>query len=408
MKRSQTWLKRLVTTHGLLVLLLLGAPLVYAAVEAPAGFDNTTNGFISQTQFDLDKEIFDELEEIDEGLGPVYNDLACGNCHQNPVSGSGSQIKELRVGRFNGTSFSDRPGGSLLQLRAIHPDIQERVAGNDNVRALRLSLNVLGDGFVEAIANDTIEAIRAKQPSSVRGTIINVPVLEANNFPRIGRFGWKNQHASLISFSADAYLNEMGITSPLAPAENTSNGVSVGDFDEVPDPEEQPTPESPVGPDIDAFARFMRATKVPPRDTLLAATSSARTGEQLFLQLGCGHCHTPTITTAPAGTLINGGAFRVPAALGDKVIHPYSDFLLHDVGTGDGIVQNGGQGTRNMLRTPPLWGLRTRPELMHDGASLTRNDAILRHGGQATSIRNAYNSLSTTQKNQIVDFLNSL
>lgn len=408
MKKSQTWLKRLMTTHGFLLLLLLGAPLVYAAVEAPAGFDDQTNGFVTQAQFNADKEIFDELEEIDEGLGPVYNDLACGNCHQNPVSGSGSQIKELRVGRLSGTTFSDRPGGSLLQLRAIHPDIQERVAGNDNVRALRLSLNVLGDGFVEAIANDTIEAIRASQPSSLRGTIINVPVLEANNFSRIGRFGWKNQHASLISFSADAYLNEMGITSPLAPNENTSNGASVAAFDDVPDPEEQPTPESPVGPDIDAFARFMRATKVPPRDTALAATSSARAGEQLFLQVGCGTCHTPTITTAPAGTLINGGAFRVPAALGDKTIHPYSDFLLHDVGTGDGIVQNGGQATRNMLRTPPLWGLRTRVELMHDGASLTRNEAILRHGGQATGVRNSYNALTTTQKNQLIDFLNSL
>ena len=132
-------------------------------------------------------------------------------------------------------------------------------------------------------------------------------------------------------------------------------------FDTVPDPEEAPTPAHPFGPDVELFARFMRATKAPPRDTALAATADAQAGGNLFNQIGCATCHAATITTAPAGTVINGGKFIVTAALGDKIIHPYSDFMLHDVGTGDGIVQNGGQGTRNKLRTPPLWGLRTRP-----------------------------------------------
>jgi len=98
----------------------------------------------------------------------------------------------------------------------------------------------------------------------------------------------------------------------------------------------------------------------------------------------------------------------VHAALGNKRIHPFSDFLLHDVGTGDGIVQNGGQGTRNQVRTPALWGLRSRNRLMHDGESLTRNDAILRHRGQATGVINNYNNLSTTNKNRLITFLNSL
>jgi len=114
------------------------------------------------------------------------------------------------------------------------------------------------------------------------------------------------------------------------------------------------------------------------------------------------------IVTAPAGTIINGGAFTVPAALGNKVIHPYSDFLLHNVGTGDGIVQNGGQGTANKVRTPPLWGLRTRDRLLHDGSALTRNDAILRHAGEASGVINSYNGLSLTQKNNLITFLNSL
>jgi CxxC motif-containing protein (DUF1111 family) len=379
-----------------------------AATEAPAGFDNLTNGFATQEEMEIAQEEFDEAEEIDEGLGPVYNAQGCRECHQNPLSGGNSQITELRVGRFNGVTFSDRPGGSLLHSRAIHPDIQERVAGEDNVTTFRNSIGLFGDGFVEAIANSTLQSIRSAQPSSVRGTIIFVPVLEAPGQTRIGRFGHKNQQASLVSFSADAYLNEMGITNPHQPVENTSNGRSVEDFDDVPDPEDQATPEAPNGVGVDAFATFMRSLKVPPRDTAAAATFDAQQGALIFDALGCDHCHTPVIVTAPPGTIINGGAMVVGNALGNKIIRPFSDFLLHDVGTGDGIVQNGGQATRNMIKTPALWGLRTRNRLMHDGETFTRNNAILRHGGQATSIRNTYNSLSLTQKNQLVAFLNTL
>ena len=136
----------------------------------------------------------------------------------------------------------------------------------------------------------------------------------------------------------------------------------------------------------------------------------ARRGRrQVAVQLlGCNICHVTSITTAPAGTSFNGGKFIVPAALGDKIIHPYSDFLLHDVGTGDGIVQNGGCSTRNKLRTPPLWGLRTHDRMMHDLLSVTRNDAILRHFGEANPVINNYINLSTTQKNQLIAFINSI
>jgi CxxC motif-containing protein (DUF1111 family) len=235
----------------------------------------------------------------------------------------------------------------------------------------------------------------------MRGQVIEVPVIEAKGALRVGRFGWKNQHASLVSFSADAYLNEMGITTPFQPVENTSMGHSVEDFDEVPDPEDD-------GVDVEIFARFMRATKAPPRDEDLADTSSARAGSELFDKIGCNICHVRTIRTAPAGTKINGGTFTVPRALGDKVIHPFSDFLLHDIGTGDGIVQNGGQSTRNKLRTPPLWGVRTHSRLMHDGASLTFLDAIRRHQREARGITKRFYSLSSTQRNQVLDFLRSL
>jgi CxxC motif-containing protein (DUF1111 family) len=403
--------------HGFLLLVAI-TPLVVgagiAATEAPTGFDNLTNGFTTQAVFDADRAVFDGREEADEGLGPVYNAQACAECHQTPVSGSSSQVTELRAGIFNGSTFTDHVGGSLVNDRAIDASIQEVVLGVDNVIALRSSLNVLGDGFVEAIADTTLANIRAAQPSGQRGTLINVPVLEKSppfnptTTTRAARFGWKNQHASLLSFSADAYLNEMGITSPLQPNENTSNGVSVAAFDEVDDPEEEPSVAFPFGEDVELFARFIRATKAPLPDLAAQNSAAGQSGKSLFTSIGCSTCHIPSITTAPAGTVINGGTFVVPAALGDKIIHPYSDFLLHDVGTGDGIVQNGGQGTRLQMRTPPLWGLRTRSRLMHDLLSFTRNNAILAHFGQANPSINNYINLSTTSKNNLITFINSL
>jgi len=389
----------------LLGLALLAVPLVCAAVDAPTGFDNLTNGFEPQAAFDADLDTFGEFEEAADGLGPVYNAQSCRECHQNPVVGGISQTFELRKGRFDGVTFTDPPGGSLNDDRSIDAEFQERVAGADNAVTLRSSLNILGDGFVEAIANSTLSAIQAAQPAGQRGTIINVPVLEAPGQTRIGRFGWKNQHASLRSFAADAYLNEMGITSRLQPTENTSDGRSVAAIDAVPDPEDAADAANPDGIDVTAFLRFMRSTKAPSRGPINA---DATAGATIFNNIGCNICHITTITTAAAGTLINGGAFTVPAALGGKDIHPFGDFLLHNIGTGDGIVQNGGQATRNQVRTTPLWGLRTHSRLMHDGAQFTRNNAILRHAGQANPIINNYINLSLTQQNQLVAFLNSL
>ena len=370
--------------------------------EAPAAFDNLTNGFVDQAEFDDARAEFEEIEAAATGLGPVFNADSCVACHTNPVVGAISQITELRAGHFTGSIFVDQVGGSLINDRAIDASIQERVLGGSEVRTFRTSLNVLGDGFVEAIDSNTLVAIANGQPAGLRGTFIQVPVNEANGAVRGGRFGWKNQHASLISFAADAYLNEMGITSPLQPTENTSNGNSVAAFDAVADPEDVD------GEDVEEFATFMRATKAPPPDAALAATADAIAGSSLFDSIGCGTCHVRNIITAPPGTSINGGALTVHPALGNKRIHPFSDFLLHDVGTGDGIVQNGGQATRNQLRTPALWGLRSKGRLMHDGESLTRNDAILRHAGQATSVINNYRALSTTNKNRLITFLNSL
>jgi CxxC motif-containing protein (DUF1111 family) len=407
--------------------------------EAPTGFDNDTNELVKQEQHDLDREAFEEREEIDEGLGPVYNAQACAECHQNPVTGSISQITELRAGHVINMgcrlpclpSFVDAPGGSLINDRAIDPKIQERVpplfsAGitrEEEVRTTRTSLNTMGDGFVEAVPNEFLLDIAANQPNDdasghlVHGQPIRVPIEElppdSRRICRIGRFGHKDQHASLLSFSADAYLNEMGITNRFFLMENTSLGRSVADFDEVPDNEPCASdPSVNCGEDgvedINAFAQFMRATKAPSRDDEIAATDEAKKGDELFHKIGCAVCHVDTMVTAQEGVIINAGTFKVPKALANKIIHPFGDFLLHDIGTGDGIVQNGGPTTRLKVRTAPLWGVRVHTRLMHDGLSLTFLDAILRHAGEAEIVRQNFENLSDDDRRFIITFLESL
>jgi len=391
---------------GFLVLALFAArvgaqPAPPKPTEAATGFDGLTNGVSPQDVLGLDRATFDEVETADDGLGPTYNATSCGGCHATPQSGGSSQVAELRAGSFRDGHYTDHPGGGVLEDRALDATIQEHVLPSDNVLALRLSTSTLGDAYVEAVPDAALLAIAARQPAEVRGVAVKVPVLEADGAEAIGRFGWKSQHASLLSFAADAYLNEMGITNELLPTENTSSGRPVDLFDAVPDPEDE-------GEDLEAFVRFMRSTKAPPRDAELVDRPEVHQGEMLFRQIGCATCHVPDLVTAPAGTVVAGGAYTVPDALGNRVFHPYSDFLLHDVGTGDGVVQFGGVRTRNMLRTAPLWGLRTRSHLMHDGLSLTPHDAILHHDGQARSSVRAYRALSRQQRRQLLDFLASL
>lgn len=388
--------------------------------EALTGFDNRTNGFNAQgpafdsidednvvplRSFNDNRFIFEEVEVIADGLGPTYNAQSCSECHQNVVTGGASQIAEHRTGRLDASGgFFESLGGSLIHSRATNSAIVERVAFEDDVRTFRISTNTLGAGYVESISNETLLAIRDAQPAAIRGTAIMVPVLEGGNAMRVGRFGWKNQHASLESFSADAYLNEMGITSPLFPDENTSAGRFVGfgsPFDPVADPEDD-------GVDVVAFANFMRSTRAPSRGRI---TRDVRTGEGLFNQVGCNGCHVSTLRTARPGTRINGGAFTVPNALGNKIIHPYSDFLSHDIGTSDGIPVLPGPEyaqTNNLMRTAPLWALRTRNRLMHDGLSFTKQEAIQRHGGQAAAVRDRYNALTDQQRSLVLTFLDSL
>jgi len=353
--------------------------------------------------------IFSERETIDEGLGPTYNDVACVSCHQSVDVGAFSQAMEFRAGHISNGQFVDAPGGQLVHARGTDSDIVEHITTAETVKAFRVTTSALGDGFVECISNTTLQNNVAAQPLAQRGTLTQVPVVEANNTLRIGRFGWKSQHASLQSFAGDAYLNEMGITNPFdgggGTSENpcsTAEGVrncTGAPFDPVADPEDD-------GDDVLAFADFMAATRAPGRQNPIPA--AATRGDALFNSVGCAVCHTRSFTTASPGTVINGGAFRVPNALGSKIIHPFSDFALHNIGTGDGIVQNAGQGSANQMRTAPLWGIRARNRLMHEGLNITIFDSIQLHAGQATAARNNFNALSGAQRNDLIAFVLSL
>ena len=397
--------------------------------EAPAGFDTPTvvqnpgsqsksNGIAEPAgdTYALDQLAFETTHDASTGLGPVFNARACADCHQNPVSGAASQFTELRVGHLDANGNFVNPtipindggntitGRSIVNDRAVVPEAQEHIPATENIRALRATLNTLGDGFVEAIDDATLEAIAATQPGisegRIHGEAIRVPVLEAPGQTRVGRFGWKDQHSSLLSFVADAYLNEMGVTNRLRSKDTTTIGKI------TPDPED--VPDSLGLADIDHFAQFIRGTKVPPRDAVLAATGNAQAGQAIFGRIGCTTCHVATIVTAPADTVIDGGMFAVPEALGNKNIHPYGDYLLHDLGTGDGIVQGGPADTRNKLRTAPLWGLRMKPRFMHDLKSLSLESAIERHKGEAAEVEDRFEDLSPSEKQQLFVFLSSL
>jgi CxxC motif-containing protein (DUF1111 family) len=422
--------------------LIVASPASHLA-EAPAGFDNKSNGVTDDATHQADQVKFEEVEQLSDGVGPLYNAQSCRECHQSPVTGASSQVSELRVGHQGPGGHFHNPeipiahgaevisGRSLVNDRAICPnsayannEIQERVPDSETIRTFRLSLSLLGDGFVEALADQTIVDLAEQQCRSshrkICGQALEVPIVEAPGQMAVGRFGWKDQHASLLSFAADAYLNEMGVTSRLQPDEVTRL-CSTG-----PEPNDAPGPDGLS--DIDRFARFVRSTKAPARDSQLAGSAAATKGNALFKKIGCATCHVEKLTTAPAGTKINGGTFTIPEALGSVTFYPYGDFLMHNVGTGDGILQatrehygnrvfqmmsgylakQNFESSRYKIRTAPLWGVRLRPRLMHDGSSLTLREAIVRHQGEAAHVTQQFEKLKREDQEAIIEFLKSL
>ena len=339
---------------------------------------------------------FTKVETAANGLGPIFNDVSCVACHRAGGAGGGSRVFVTRFGKVVDGAFDPMvsEGGPLLQRRSISPEFVERVPLAANVVIRRITPPLFGLGLVEGIPESVIRAGAVAKGDGIAGKVALVidPVTGKEG---VGRFGWKAQHASLLGFSADAYLNEMGITNRYFPAENAPNGAAnlLARADSVLDPEDSANGVTEKG-DIDRAADFMRYLAPIPR---ARATARSAAGERVFGAIGCVKCHTPSMTT---------GAHPV-AALANKRVELYSDLLLHDMGTlGDGMPQ-GAAGAREM-RTAPLWGLRLREVYLHDGRAQTVDAAIREHDGEARIVRDRYVASKEADRAALLEFLGTL
>ncbi len=356
-------------------------------------------------RFFLGMDEFNRTFEAEEGLGPIFNQDSCGSCHNNPVGGPGT-VRVLRAGLLIKGNFDplEEFGGSLFQLEAINEDCGEDPHESANIFAERITNGMLGYGLVQAIPGDDIVA--NADPDDLNGDGISgrVHMVAAAEDPpkaplRVGRFGWKAQVATMTTFSAGAALNEIGITSPLAPDDNDPNGINppeLADCDDVPDPE--------IGMEyIDALTDFQRFLAAPPQ-----TPKSGMTGEIIFNDIGCADCHIAEFVTADDPKLED--------AIRNKTIRPYSDFLLHDAGGAADFIADGDAGIGE-IKTPPLAGLRRRDPVWHDGRfeAGTFEDrmdlAIAEHGAVgAESVDSflAYEALGDDDTASLFAFLDSL
>jgi CxxC motif-containing protein (DUF1111 family) len=350
-------------------------------------------------EFRLGLDDFLEVEASEEGLGPAFNGTSCAVCHNIPTIGGAGTMAELRAGRRNASGqfeTLDASGDTLFHMFSVPGHGCQPVLPEDtNVFARRVPIPLFGAGLVEAIPDETLLALEDPNDrngdgvSGRAGLIVDVESGER----RVGRFGWKSQHATLIVFGADAYRNEMGITNDLFPHESAF-GITADRMrlcDPFSDPEDVRDPRTRRR-GIDNFASFMRFLAPVARE---GPNDQIRAGEQVFAAIGCATCHVPTLETGPnANPLFH-----------RKTVALFSDLLLHDVGTGDGIKQ--GAAEPNEIRTPALWGLRLRRPLLHDG-SATLDEAIRRHAQEAELARRGFERLSDIDRAALLAFLRSL
>lgn len=372
--------------------------------------------------FEDAKATFTKIDNpMGDGLGPVYNGVSCVACHQGPTAtaaegavGGSDGTLETRFGKLNPDGSFDpmvSSGGSLIQKHgigraiaylpnpaggqpAVPPGCQEvmfhgeRVPDDATVVARRRTTFLFGLGMVDHVPDSALFALRDSQPAATRGTVSIVFNPDTGDPNAVGKFGWKAQVPTLHVFGGDAYLNEMGVTNPSFPNENCPQGdcalLACNPYPYLNDD----------GGDVNHFAQFMTALAPPPRGEITAQVTA---GEAVFTSVGCADCHTPTLTTGPSSL----------AQFNYQSFHPYSDFLLHDMGSlGDGITQN--LATGKLMRTAPLWGLRSQPSLLHDGRATTLVEAIDAHDGQAAASKANFGALSASDQNVLLAFLRSL
>ena len=387
---------------------------------------------------------FTQVEQVADGLGPRFNLDSCSGCHVHPAVGGSSPphnnpqvvraplmapgntvppflalngpVREVRFIRnpdgsrdggvhdiFTIAGRADKPAGCSIQ----QPDFSD--TGNI---IFRIPTPVFGAGLIEAITDTTIRNNLASDPGGRKRALgIRGEVNTNGNDGTVTRFGWKAQNKSLLIFAGEAYNVEMGVTN-----ENFQN-----EREEDPNCATNATPESAemfnvgtMGPgDVLSFMGFMKFLDQPtPACTGTACSPSIQNGRNLFSTVGCALCHTPTLMTGSSAT----------AALSNKAANLFSDVAIHHMGSGlsDGVTQ-GGAGP-DEFRTAPLWGVGQRAFFLHDGRTSDLLQAINAHAKQcglldllsncspseANNVINAFNGLSTSQKQDILNFLRSL
>lgn len=357
-----------------------------------------------QTRFDMGKDQYGRVFEELDGLGPIYTNLGCGLCHENPLGGSGTPFVE-NFGHFDGVTFDPlvHLGGPNLQPTPNDESCDETIPPEANVISRRVTPGAMGYGLVEAILDTDLLALETSGPV-ISGRARMVEAVEAPGIPRVGRFGWKSQIPTILHFSADAAVNEIGLTNRFFMDDPDPNGdlpPDLGTCDTVADPEDVADGEGFEF--IDRVTDFQRLLAPPPQTPQVGMT-----GETVFNTVGCNLCHTPSFTTSNDAGLED--------VLRNKVIQPYSNFLLHDMGdAGDGISDAGAD--RFEMRTSPLWGLRQRDILWHDGRfddadfSVRVTQAIQEHGApgsEAVGVAAGFDALSASDKDALIAFLDSL
>jgi CxxC motif-containing protein (DUF1111 family) len=389
------------------------------------------------------RDNFNLVENIDDGVGPVFNEVACGRCHTlGAIGGSGEQI-ERRFGRVANGVFRDlaNEGGSLRQLQTLGSFRNgtrsctvplEREPADATVRNVgRLTTPLFGLGLVDAMPDSFFVQLANAEPTDVRGIVKRVPVLLPNprdasqgiGSVRVARFGWKDDISNLATFAADAYKNEMGITTQHCfrgqsitafATESAPNGTaqSAG-CDDLAPPAPAGVPvgtDDAVGPcapgqtelqgDIQNFINFM--TFLAPTERDLSDAAAVNAGAPVFNQIGCNGCHVTTTFRTP-----NPAPNGVP---GNFAFNPFSDFLVHDMGAlGDQIGNDGDSvAVTRRMRTAPLWGIRFRNHLLHDGRTGDVATAIRAHDGQGRASATAFTQLSAGDQHNVVQFVRSL
>jgi len=343
--------------------------------------------------FDRGRVVFDSVFTPATGLGPTFNSIACGECHEDPVVGGVGDEVEVHASAFRPPVCDPlvQEGGVVIQqqvtpaLKAALGIDSEPFPPSATGRALRTSPVVFGRGLLDLVPDSVI--LSYADPTDQNGDSISG---RPNHFfdGRLGRFGRKALVPTLKEFNAGAFPIEMGVTNPGSPREETIGGNPIpAGVDPLPEPE-----INQEATDLtDAFVRFLAAP------TPLKASSAARRGRALFASVGCTGCHIPTLRTGDSPI----------AALSNKDVAAYTDLLLHDMGPDLADICLT-EATPSEFRTEPLIGLRVAQQFLHDGRAKTLEQAIQLHGGEGSRARDGFLGLSETERAALIAFLKTL